>query len=81
LEETVWFPGTLGTATCQVRLELVEDETYLVEAWTIDVAGNASEVTTQDVLVDGGCAATRPGSFGGGIVVLALALRRRRRRV
>jgi hypothetical protein len=78
--ETVWVPSILGSLVCQVQLELLEDEPYLVEAWTIDVAGNASEVTKQDVLVErGGCAATRPGSLGCGLVVLALASRRRRR--
>lgn len=79
-DETVWFPGILGSHYCQIGLELFEDETYLVEAWTIDVAGNRSEVTTQEVHVDGGCGATRPGSLSGGLAVLALGMRRRRRR-
>ncbi|MFN0246942.1 MAG: hypothetical protein ACKV2T_08530 [Kofleriaceae bacterium] len=79
LEETVWFPSILGTQDCQVKLELLEDETYRVEAWTIDVAGNQSEVTAKEVLVDAGCATTRPGSLGV-IAVLAFALRRHRRR-
>ncbi len=78
-DETTWFAGVLGTASCQIYLDLLEDETYVVEAWTVDVAGNPSDVTTQEVLVDGGCAASRPSSLGGALAVLMLVLRRRQR--
>lgn len=79
-QETVWFPGILGSGTCQVNLEFVEGERYLVETWTVDFAGNPSDVTSQQVDLGGGCRAGQPGSLGGGLAVLALALRRRRPR-
>jgi hypothetical protein len=77
-DEHIWFPNALGPRVCQLDLKIVEGE-YGVEAWTIDAAGNTSEVATQRVTVDGGCSTTRSGSFASVLVVLAFVTRRRRR--
>ena len=80
--DQVWFPGQLGTTYCANRFTLEKGATYLVEAWSIDRAGNTSEPASQTVTLsaeDGGC------STGGGpalpcfVVVVPMFVQRRRR--
>ena len=72
--------GLLGTTTCQLYLELEPGETYKVEVWSLDVAGNESEVVTSSVEYGCGCQSSSAADASGACLVLTLGLRRRRRR-
>jgi hypothetical protein len=78
--EQVWFPSELGTSSCGNYLALDAAETYAVEAWSIDRAGNLSETTVQSVYVSGdGCSAGAGQAFGCLLVLLPVLVTRRRR--
>lgn len=79
--EQVWFPSELGTTTCSNFLALDAAETYAVEAWSIDRAGNVSEPMVETVYVTGtGCSAGGAPALGC-LLVLAPVRRRRRRAI
>jgi hypothetical protein len=75
-ETALW---SLGTAYCNIRLDLQPDTTYELDVWARDLAGNEGPVasTTVHVADAGGCATTRSS----GLLLVALSLMIRRRRV
>ena len=79
--QQVWSPSQLGTTYCANRFTLEKGETYLVEAWSIDGAGNTSEPVADTFTLDAGGCSTGGGQAAGGLVPLVLAgvLRRHRR--
>ncbi|MBL9019093.1 MAG: SYNERG-CTERM sorting domain-containing protein [Myxococcales bacterium] len=77
----VWFPSQLGTTYCQNRFTLEKGETYLVEAWSIDRAGNTSEPVSGTFHLaggDGGCSAGGRQALGTLLVLIPVIVRRRR---